>query len=135
MENSKYYICQYCYNEFEPKRRRVQKYCSNSCRSKAYYLRQQQTTTNIEKLKPLQTATAQNKISLAGIGNAALGTLAASAAKNYFTNDENKPVTKKDFYDLLAKINSRYLSVKNMHPNILGQQPYYDIIDQTVVYF
>ena len=35
---------------------------------------------------------------------------------------------------MLAKINARYLSVKNMQPNTLGQQPYYDIITQTVVY-
>ena len=34
------YKCDYCSKKYKPKRRRAQKYCSNSCRSKAYRKRQ-----------------------------------------------------------------------------------------------
>ena len=39
MLEPKHYTCNYCQQNFVPKRRRVQKYCSNSCRSSAYQLR------------------------------------------------------------------------------------------------
>jgi hypothetical protein len=38
MENH-LYICQYCSKEYKPNRRQKQKYCSNSCRRRAFTIR------------------------------------------------------------------------------------------------
>ena len=77
----KLYTCEYCYNEFEPTRRRVQKYCSNTCRSKAYHYRKAVPNTlpaSQLKNENISTTSTPSKtktetISAAGIGNAAAG--------------------------------------------------------------
>ncbi|SDB52202.1 hypothetical protein SAMN03097699_1886 [Flavobacteriaceae bacterium MAR_2010_188] len=80
METSRYYQCKYCFQDFEPKRRRVQKFCSNSCRSKAHHAKKQakdlksKTSTlpskNFEfpKIKK-EPKKSSETITAAGIGN------------------------------------------------------------------
>ena len=138
----KLYTCEYCYNEFEPTRRRVQKYCSNTCRSKAYHYRKavpntlpasQLKTENISTTStPQQTKT--ESISAAGIGNAAAGNILADGLKALLTSSENKPATKKDIADLKALFTRRYFPINNLAKNQFGQSPFYDMDTKNVVY-
>lgn len=138
----KHYTCDYCHNEFEPTRRRVQKYCSNTCRSKAYHYRK--TASNTLPSSQLKndnisatTAPPQPKsesISAAGIGNAAAGNILADGLKALLTSSENKPATKKDIADLKALFTNRYLPINNLAKNQFGQSPFYDMDTKNVVY-
>ena len=138
MLDQQFYTCKYCYKEFEPKRRRVQKFCSNTCRSKAFHARKTNTLAtahNTEISKPVNSPNPQTqKMSLAGVGNATAGTLAADAIKNLLTKQTNKPATKGDLAQLLEKLNGRYHLVNNMNPNPKGEYPYFDLVDNVVVY-
>ena len=134
---TKLYTCAYCFEEFKPTRRRVQKYCSNSCRSKAYHLR----TNNSNKESKLPIANPigfakqkKEKMSYAGTGNAVAGSLLADGIKNMFTAEQNKAATKGDLKKLLDELQKRYHPIKNMPTNQMGQEPYYDINTQQVVY-
>jgi hypothetical protein len=140
MKETKYYICEYCFKEFEPKRRRVQKYCSNSCRSSAF---QQRKASQKNKNKSFPTLTNSKvpqvqkteKISAAGVGNAALGSLAADGVKSLLTPRKSKPATKGDIDLLLEKLGGRYHYVKNLPRNEFGEFPYYDLVESEIVYF
>ncbi|WP_405570221.1 hypothetical protein [Winogradskyella sp. Asnod2-B02-A] len=138
MKNLKFYTCEYCYKEFEPKRRRVQRYCSNTCRSKAYHARKTNTLTTSKSediaITNNDNSSQKETMSLAGIGNATAGTLAADAIKSLLTKESNKPATKGDLTQLLEKLNGRYHLVKNMNPNIKGEYPYFDMVEGNVVY-
>lgn len=136
-----FYSCKYCYKKFEPTRRRVQKYCSNSCRSKAYHLRKTEdssiaVTGTFNKMLPnISLAKFQvEKMSAAGIGNATVGTLAASVLKNLITHVDNKPATKGDLKNLVSEITGRYHVIKNMATSLDGALPYFDIETNSVVY-
>jgi hypothetical protein len=122
------YECEYCKIEFLPARRKVQKFCSNSCRSKSHHQKTKKgnklTTLNLEA-KP--TKTSIDKMSFAGVGNAAVGNLAVEAIKSIFISEENKPATKKDIQNLVDKF-QRYRRIHNMQPNCNGQLPYFDLL-------
>lgn len=133
-----FYTCKYCFKEFEPKRRRVQKYCSNTCRSKAHHAKKasELSTTKTDSVSVPNNLPKPNneKMSATGIGNAAVGTLAADALKSLFTSEQNKPATKGDLALMLEKLNSRYHLITNMVPNALGRYPYFDMVEGKVVY-
>tara|TARA_R110002049_G_scaffold181272_2_gene348571 strand:- start:197072 stop:197317 length:246 start_codon:yes stop_codon:yes gene_type:complete len=75
------------------------------------------------------------KISFAGVGNAAAGVAAVEIAKTMFTPAENKSATKKDIQELKALlIKSRYLLIKNLRRDSSGRKPYYDVQTGNVVY-
>jgi hypothetical protein len=137
---SKYYTCKYCFKEFEPTRRRIQKYCSNTCRSKAYHARQVNTPPTTKEIMEVHkspnppTNTKIESVSLAGIGNAAAGTIAADAFKSIFTTLDNKPATKGDLKKLAEQILGRYHFIINLSPRNDGSLPYYDIETNEVVY-
>lgn len=121
------YRCEYCRKEFLPTRRKVQKYCSNSCRSKSHH---QKTKINNKvkevKKEKKEAKTSIEKVSLAGVGNAALGNAAVDLLKYAFTKEENKPATKRDIKNLEKKLN-RYHRINNMNPNSTGAFAYFDI--------
>lgn len=134
MENRNY-RCNYCKKEYIPKRRRVQKFCSNSCRVSFFKLKKKSSMNNSEltslgKKPKKQTVEA---MSIAGIGNAAMGTLAADTIKSIFVNSDNKPATKADIEKLSLKL-ERFQIIKNMNPNIHGQKAYFDGALGIVVY-
>jgi hypothetical protein len=58
-------------------------------------------------------------MSLAGVGNLAIGSAAVDLIKHAFTSEENKPATKKDIQNLAIKL-QRYQKVRNMNPNLNG---------------
>ena len=140
-----FYTCEYCYKEFAPKRRRVQKYCSNSCRSKAHHARKKtenKLATNPDKETKIEVATTPvlpkktkvEAMSLAGTGNAAAGSLLADGLKSMLTPIENKPATKADLEKLRKQIVNRYHKINNIPPRADGAQPYFDMYTGGVVY-
>ncbi|MFL0354622.1 hypothetical protein [Xanthomarina sp. GH4-25] len=135
-----FYNCEYCFKEFEPKRRRVQKFCSNTCRSKAHHAKKsskdlvalnEQTVDSLEIEK--QNISKVDKMSFAGVGNATAGSLAADGLKRVFTAPQNMPATKADIANMEAKL-KRYHKVANLPPNQLGKTPYFDIETNEIVY-
>ena len=141
-----FYTCEYCYKEFDPKRRRVQKYCSNTCRSKAHHARKKienkiaiipDSETKIE-VPTVTTPPVKNKVdsmSLAGAGNAAAGSLLADTIKAVFTPLDNKPATKGDLNNLKSQIVNRYHKITNREARFDGALPYFDMYTGEVVYF
>ncbi|MEH1009198.1 hypothetical protein VDP25_15775 [Winogradskyella sp. ECml5-4] len=134
MRDNKFYTCAYCFKEFEPKRRRVQRYCSNTCRSKAYHARKTESLTLTTPSSEVTTPTPQNEnMSLAGVGNAAAGSLAAQGLKHVLTAPQNRPATKADIENIASKL-KRYHKVKNLPANAQGALPYFDIETKEIKY-
>lgn len=128
------YKCEYCRKEFLPVRRRVQKFCSNSCRSKSHHQKvKSRDKIEVGKLENKIAKTSIDKLSMAGIGNAAIGSAAVDLLKFSFTKEENKPATKSDIKNLAKKL-KRFQIINNMKPNFIGQLPYFDIELSVVIY-
>jgi hydrogenase maturation factor HypF (carbamoyltransferase family) len=131
------YSCHYCGKDYQPKRRYKQRFCCNSCRVNSFNRKKQTGLSvaqkEIEKTKPLKI----EKMSMAGIGNAAVGAMAGTAAVNLIgsllTKEEDKPATKKDLMNLMEKQNKRFYPVKNI-PQKIGYKALYDMQTQCVVY-
>ncbi|WP_419212597.1 hypothetical protein ACNR9Q_00365 [Maribacter sp. X9] len=134
-------ICLYCGGDYLPKRRGAQKFCSNSCRSLNWKNKQPKeevkpTAVIPKNVKPL----AQNKpdqrdrISVAGVGNAAIGAGLFEFGKEILTPQQNKAATKKDIQDLKVFFRSRYLLVHNLRKDPNGRTPYYDVRTGNLVY-
>jgi hypothetical protein len=139
------YNCAYCHEEFIPKRRYAQKYCSNSCRAKAYHRRQVEKggTVNNNDLVPqpvqqdettAKKKMAIDKMSASGVGNAMVGTLLANLLKNLLSDDGSKPATKSDIAALIDKL-QRFHLITNLQAKPFGRQPYFDMYTNQVVYF
>ncbi|WP_111684039.1 hypothetical protein [Winogradskyella tangerina] len=133
-------VCIQCGNEFIPKRRGVQKFCSNSCRSRNWQLKnvkKQKLPTNNEVLPPPNITNKTNEgISWSGFGNAALGTATVDLAKHYLTPEPKRNATKEDIRKLYSLIKGqRYLPVKNIPDDPFGRKPYYDIETGNIEFF
>ena len=143
------YICKYCHEQYIPKRRYSQKYCSNSCRSKAYHRRQ------IEKNKIDYTAAENNntstqpvvtpdeiiqqkkqyveEMSVAGVKNVVAGTLIADLIKYIAQGNGNQPATKNDIATMMNQF-QRYHLITNLPPRTFGKRPYFDFHTNKVIY-
>jgi len=128
------YNCQYCGKEYKPNRRHKQKFCSNSCRVGAFNLKKEKGLDLPVKEADKKTPIKVEKMSLAGVGNAAAGTLAVNALTSIFTKEANKPATKGDMKDLLANLKQRYQPVKNLGTRPDGAKPFFDNITQEIIY-
>jgi len=136
------YTCEYCYKEYIPKRRGVQKYCSPSCRSRSHQIRKKQELTENPRAIEEKTTTDQNlhksTINLPDVANSAIGAAAGLAAydgiKSLFTSPENKPATVKDVKNLIENINGRFQPVKNAPKRNDGTYAFYDREIQSVIY-
>lgn len=128
------YRCQYCGKDYKPNRRKKQKYCSNSCRTRAFVTKNNTGLSIVkkdtEKKEPLKV----EKMSIAGVGNAAVGSLAVNVITNLLTSEENKPATKKDLQNLANNLKGRYHPILNAPTSIDGTKPYYDMTTKTIVY-
>lgn len=128
------YTCQYCSKDYKPNRRKKQKYCSNSCRVRAFKTRNTEIRNlpvkEDEKSKKLKI----EKMSFAGVGNAAVGALAVNLATNLFTNEENKPATKKDLKNLVSSLKQRYYPILNIPIRRDGAKAYYDMETKSFIY-
>lgn len=127
------YNCSYCGVEYTPRRRRIQKYCSNSCRVNAFNQKKK-----IKQLSPKfenpKMQTTKDKMSWSGIGNAAVGTLATNMATSLFTKEENKPATKGDIQKLLSGSVQKLILIKNLSPQFDGSRAYFDTQQQIIIY-
>lgn len=106
MEEKREYTCGYCKVGFVPKRRGVQKFCSASCRVRSHQVKKKALlvkNSNSDKNK-LSEKMKVEKISIAGVGNAAAGTGLVMVAKHLLTKEENRPATKKDLRDAELRI-------------------------------
>ena len=128
------YTCQYCGKEFRPNRRNKQRFCSNSCRVGAFKLKKEKGLASPVEDKEKQSQLKIEKMSFAGVGNSAAGTLAVNALTSIFTKETNKPATKGDIKELLTNLKQRYQPVKNLGMRPDGTRPFYDSHTQTVVY-
>ncbi|MFN4027515.1 MAG: hypothetical protein ACK4IZ_08730 [Flavobacterium sp.] len=128
------YRCLYCGKDYKPNRRKKQKFCSNSCRTRAFVTKNSTGLSiakkDAEKKEPLKV----EKMSLAGVGNAAVGTLAVNVLTNLLTNEENKPATKKDLKNLASTLKQRYYPILNMALRQDGAKPYYDTVTNHFIY-
>lgn len=100
------YECHYCKKEFVPKRRRVQKFCSNSCRVGSHQLKNKKSNeSEVSKVDNLKTEKIKiEHMSIAGVGNAAAGMLVAKIITDLMTKFENKQATKQDMIQLNLKL-------------------------------
>jgi hypothetical protein len=140
----KFYTCKYCYSEFKPIRRNIQKYCSNTCRSKAHHQKMKNktiapnTSLNLENGNELKenisNKTKIDSMSMSGIGNAATGALLANSLQKLLTPNNSKAASKGDIEDLKSFLRQRYFIIKNMPLNHLGQTPHFDIQTQNIIY-
>lgn len=131
----KEYICNFCGNYYNPKRRHVQRFCCNSCRSKAHIKKHKlETVVKSEITSQNQNPVKIEKISLAGVGNAAIGTLAVNAVSNLFTSEGNKPATKNGIKNLTSILKNRYLPILNIPNRIDGAKAFYDTQIQQYVF-
>ena len=136
-------ICTHCGEEYVPKRRGIQKFCSNSCRSRYWYLKQNNRNNNngIKKLKVVSEnsnmiqSPPSEKMSWAGFGNAATGAGAAKIVLDLLTPENNKPATKKDIQEIKSLISDRYLPIKNLGNDQFGKRPFYDVETGNVEFF
>ncbi len=142
------YICEYCFTEYRPTRRRVQRYCSASCRSNAYHHRKKQqilketievvqnvknSEHHLKKNEEKKEKTSVDKMSLAGVGNSMAGTLLSEAAISLFTKQDNKPATKGDIKALENSL-KRYQRIRNLKPDSEGRLAYYDMRKMELIY-
>ncbi len=129
------YTCHYCGKEYKPNRRRKQRFCSNSCRTNAFNLKNKNNSVQKIEEKGINNKPQKvEKMSWAGVGNAAAGTLAVNMISNLLTSDENKPATKKDIKEVKNLLITRYHQIKNMQIDLYGNIPHYDMETKNVVY-
>lgn len=129
------YTCQYCGKEYKPNRRRKQRFCSNSCRTNAFNLKNKNNSVQKTENKGIENKPQKvEKMSWAGVGNAAAGTLAVNVLAGLLTSDENKPATKKDINQLIAFIKQRYLPVLNLPLRYDGAKPHFDMQTNSIIY-
>ncbi len=128
--------CKYCGVEFTPKRRRVQKFCSNSCRSLKHRNKKriENKTNLIEKSSETKDTLKLDKMSIAGVGNAAAGTAVVEIAKAFFTPKKNQAATKGDLEELMLNLKGRYFLAKNIPRDTQGRIAYYDLKTGNVIY-
>lgn len=131
------YTCDYCSKEYVPRRRKVQKYCSSTCRVKAHFQKNKKlklkTETGLSKPESSEKHT-NDTINLAGIGNAAIANVATETLKSLFTSEDNKPLTKGDFKKLMTQFRNRYEKINNMPGRADGTQAYFDRKEKKIVY-
>ena len=139
------YICKFCQKEFERTRRKAQKFCSATCRSKNHHHKNKITNKTSKEIepktfkKPEKNKIVIEKMSAAAVGNAALGTLAANTAtavaKEIFVSENNKPATKGDIKELKELMESGYFEVHNVSPDPYGNKAYFDLSTNKIVYY
>ena len=125
----------------------MQRFCNSKCRKKYSYHKNKKTTETsettpkvdlVQKFEELQNKKIQiDKVSMAGVGNAAAGTLLVEGAKAIFNavkSDKNKPATKGDFQELKDLINTRYFLAHNVNPDPFGRKAYFDIRNGKILY-
>ena len=101
----KKYYCEHCGDQYVPRRRGVQRFCSTSCRTLQWRIDKQEkkdqllpvaTLNEPQASKVSENEPRKESISFAGATNAALGTAAVGLMKNILTPKGDMPATKRD---------------------------------------
>ena len=132
------YNCKNCQKPYIPKRRGVQKYCSDSCRSRAYQLRKNlglkkptnQTDNKTDGVKNESSST----INAASIMNAFIAAFGYDAIKGLLTPAGSKSVTRNDLNKLIDKIDQRYIPLRNVPMRDDGTYAFCDKKTESLVY-
>ena len=127
-------ICQQCGADYTPKRRGAQKFCNNSCRSRHWQLKQYTEKKDIviqQDSNPTSQKLKVEKMSVAGVANATVGTGVVELAKHALGI---APATKKDIQELKTLIKGRLLRVNNMDNDAYGRSPFYEVQTGNLVY-
>ena len=143
--NQEKYTCDYCEEQYIPNRRGAQRFCNSKCRKKYSYHKNKVDKINTPKVNiPQQLEEIKNKkikteeMSWSGVGNAALGALAADTAtalaKKIFISENKKPATKGDIQELKDLINTRYFLAHNVKLDPWGRKAYFDIGTGKILY-
>jgi len=130
-------ICLHCGIYYAPNRRGVQKFCSNSCRSRFWYLKQNFENRKAkvkDQPKVVEQNSQKDKMSWAGVGNAATAFLIVDLLMKALTKDENKAVTKSVLKKELSNWIGRYHKIISLPPRQDGALPYFDMETKEVVY-
>jgi len=134
------YNCLYCHEEYIPKRRYSQKYCSNSCRSKAYHIRnrsnkkQQSPLPQQEKTETIKQET--EKVTLAGVVTAITGSILSDMIQTLYKTPDNKSATKGDIklvLDYILQVRQLY-KIEDGPTGSNGEIAYFDIFSKRIVY-
>ena len=131
--------CQNCGKTYIPKRRGVQKYCTTSCRSRAYQLRKsaglkkpsipsENRTNEVKNESPSAT------INAASIMNAFIAAFGYDAIKGLLTPAGSKTVTRNDLDKLIEKIDQRYIPIRNVPMRSDGTYAFCDKKTESLVY-
>jgi len=134
MNETYLYTCNYCQKQYVPKRRKVQQYCSDSCRvrnnqdkNKSVAPKVEVTTTTEITKKPI--------IDKSSVLGAAIGTATVLIGKKIISKDIDKPVTKRDIIKFANQIHGeRYRKIENYPPNQFGQIAYFDLETNQAIY-
>ena len=143
-----YYTCEFCQTNFIPKRRKVQKFCSNSCRSKSFHHRNKKQSEELPKKDLRQLLEEMNSkkteietMSLPGVGNAAAGAATYDLILKLLTSKKNTNATKQDIQiltddirQMINLINKRYFLIHNMNPRHDGALPHFDMGTCKLIY-
>ena len=155
MEETYEYTCHYCKKKYVPKRRRINKFCSNSCRSGNWHLlNPKEMVVNVEReefrlpveTKPQKKEKLEKKINkmrkelktnkpstLIDFLTSTAGAFVGSKLERASLNEENKPLTKGDMMSLLSNM-QRFQKVNNLPPNGFGQLPFIDVTTGNIEY-
>ena len=130
------YTCEFCKTKFKPKRRKIQKFCSPTCRSKNHH---HKNRVSIDKSVATETIKEPSKIkveemSFAAVGNAATGVLIIQLLTKLLTKIENKPATKKDIQELENLVKKRCFLIQNMDRRYDGYLPYFAMETNSLIY-
>ncbi|WMI70059.1 MULTISPECIES: hypothetical protein [Mangrovimonas] len=134
-------ICHYCGDDYIPKRKGQQKFCSNSCRSRNWQQKQgvpnlTPTAKETDLAPPKEDQkTKTEQMSWGGVANNIAGNMAYDTVKKIFTPKASEPATKKDIEDLKNLITNRYLPVNNVPKDHMGRTAFYDVQTGNVVFF
>lgn len=134
------YNCLYCHEEYIPKRRHSQKYCSNSCRSKAYHIRnrsnkkpqpaiEQQEKTETKKQETLKEMFKSFAIVFGG-------SYLSDKIQALLTAPDDKPSTKGDvkiILDCILQVRQLY-KIEDGPTGPNGEIAYFDIFSKRIVY-
>jgi hypothetical protein len=144
---TKFYTCHFCKNEYEPTRRKIQKFCSDTCRTKNHYHKNEllknkltipESTTPIVQNQEEKAKQKVEEISLQGVTNSFLGTLAAQGTiefgKKAFSKPEKKPAKITEIQEQQNKNNQRYFPIRNMERRFDGALPYFDLATASLIY-
>ena len=151
---TEFYICEFCKTKFKPNRRKVQRFCSTTCRVKNHHHKNKvekplaNTTIPKSETEVMESTVFKpdklkiDKMSAAGVGNAAAGIATFELAKKLLTSKNNIPATKGDIQNLTINIhkmteliNKRYFLIHNLAQKYDGALPYFDMGTGNVIYF